>query len=247
MTTELPDPKHTGLESSGLLTGVCAHIPQLTPGISTVGQPSPGQRGASQGVLDHFPSVNDAGQKQPQPWIGPSADYQDITMLSSNQPVLNQPVLSYGSEVGHRVPAPGSHAMQPPLAVQAHPPWPCDTSYAPCPLLRLPSTFSGQPVMLFMGYPPAGGSTAGLAPYPGSVFIPLPDQRALNHGLWQCPRPDHYQSPYAATSLPGDTISGSSMPLSTRDQPPSAAQQAGLTASATEPLSALTKGTTLSF
>ena len=237
MTTDLPDPQHAGLEN----TGLNSRIPQLSLGMSTVGQPSPSYRCASQGVSDHFSSLNDAGQKQPQPWIDPSADHQDVTMLPSNHPVL-----SYGSEVGHRAPAAGSHAMQPPLTVQAHPPWPCNTSYAPCPLLSLPSTFSGQPFMLFMGYPPAGGSTAGQAPYPGTAFIPLPDQRALNHGLGQCLRPDHYQSPYTATSFPGPTISGSTI-SSTHDQPPQATRQAELTASAKEPLSALTNGTTLSF
>ncbi|MCJ1247024.1 hypothetical protein MMC30_004235 [Trapelia coarctata] len=228
----LPDPTHTGLKNVGL------HVPNppYALGLSTIGKT---YRIASQGALSHLPTANNAVQKHPQPWIGSSSDFQDTTVLPSNHPVQN-----YANQVDHQVSATASHAT---LTLQNHPPWPCDTSHAPCSLLGSPSSIASQPVILFMGYPPPAESAAGLVQYQGSPFALWPDHQAPNYGYIQSHKPDHYQSPYGAAAFPDSTMLAASMPPSTHHQTSKATREDQFATSAEEPLDALPKGMVLPF
>jgi len=232
----LQDPTNVGLENFGWNGPVQPYV----LGRCTVGQLSSGHRIASQGAVDHLPPANDATQKHPQTWIGPSSTFQEPTMLLSNHPVQTNP-----GEVGHHVPATASHAMEPRSPLQTHPPWPCDTSYAPCVMLRSASQVVSQPVMLFMGYPPAAGSTAGLVPYTGPTPMTLSEPKAAKHGFRQTLEPDHYTSSYATTVLPGSTIPGSSTLSPTYCQTPRAARPDSLLCSSKQDLDTLAQGTAL--
>ena len=135
--------------------------------------------------------------QEPQTWMG-----QLVTSEDNVMPLSNHSGQNYGR---FSVPAPSSHATEPILAQQAHPPWPCDTSHAPCSLLHSPSQLVGQPVILYWGSPSTRGSTTGLVPYPGSTSVSLPAGKALNGGLRQSPEPDPYAYPFATVTSPGSS------------------------------------------